>query len=127
MIDIILLDYEGNEEKFVEGASFYESSQPIAKALINLNNERNKSVFENDKITYDKIDNYQAGKNRFIIRTYVTYLSSNFKTTPYNLFIGEETHNLQSYMPLRDGIYSAVDRSSKAKKEEIASNLLMSK
>lgn len=127
MIDIVWLDYAGNEDKFVEGVSFYESSQPIAKALVDLNNQRNKGVSEENKTTYDKIDNYQAGKDRFIIRTYITYLSSNFKTTPYTLVIGEEIQTLQGYRPLKDSIYSVVDRSFKAKKEEIASNLFMTK
>lgn len=127
MIDIVLLDYGDNEEKFVEGASFYDSAQPIAKALINLNNERNNTVSENKKTTYDKIDNYQALKKKFKIRTYITYFSSNFENTPYTLVIGEETHFLKDYMPLKDSIYPIVDKNSKTKKEEIADNLFMNK
>lgn len=125
MIDIAWVDYAGNETKFVKGVSFYNSAQPIAKALVDLNNERNETVSEDKKTTYNKIDNYDAGKDRVIIRTYITYFSSNFNSTPYILVIGEETHTLQSYVPLLDSIYSIVDRSFKNKENKIASNLFM--
>lgn len=124
-IDIAWVDISGNEEPFVSGASFYESSQPIAKALIDLNNNRNDSVAEHKKTTYDKIDNYQAGKDKIKIRTYITYFSSNYNDKPYTLVIGEQTHSLQGYAPLKDSIYSLVDKNFKAKKDEVASNLFM--
>lgn len=124
-IDIMWIDYAGNKTKFVEGVSFYDSAQPIAKALVDLNNERNKTVSEEKQTTYNKIDNYEAGKDRVMIRTYITYFSSNFNSTPYILVIGEETHTLQGYVPLLDSIYSIVDRSFKNKENKIASNLFM--
>jgi len=125
MIDIVWVDYAGNETQFVNGASFYNSAQPIAKALVDLNNERNKTVSENKKTTYNKIDSYQSGKDRFKIRTYITYFSSNFKDTPYTLVIGDQMYSLQGYTPLKDTIYSTVDRNFKTKKDAIESNLFM--
>lgn len=125
MIDIVWLDYAGNQENFIKGVSFYNSAQPIAIALVDLNNRRNNTVLEKEKTTYDKIDSSQAHKDRLKIRTYITYSSSNFKDVPYTLVIGEETHNLQNYIPLKDSIYSIVDRSFNTKKEEIASNMFM--
>lgn len=125
MIDIVWLDYAGNEKKFVEGVNFYDSTQPIAKALVDLNNERNKTVSEKKKTTYNKIDDFDVGVDRVIIRTYITYFSSNFQSTPYTLVVGEEKHTLQNYKPLLDGVYSIVNRSFKAHEEEIENNLFM--
>ncbi|WP_426138809.1 hypothetical protein [Psychrobacter sp. TWR1-1-1] len=46
MIDIVLIDHSGNEESFVDGINFYNSSRPIVNALVELNNRRNSSGVE---------------------------------------------------------------------------------
>src|SRR5699024_12170135 len=52
-IDIVWVDLSGNEQPFVSEANFYNSSQSIARALVDLNNERNATVAEHKKTTYD--------------------------------------------------------------------------
>ncbi|MGP9597940.1 hypothetical protein [Psychrobacter sp. AOP29-E1-4] len=128
MIDIVLIDHSGNEESFVDGINFYNSSRPIVNALVELNNRRNSSGVESKyQTSYSKLNASRANKEKLKIRTYITYHSSNFKNIPYTLLLGEETHSLKSYAPLRDSIYEIVDSSFETKKEQIASNLFMTR
>jgi len=124
-IDIVWVDLSGNEQPFVSEANFYNSSQSIARALVDLNNERNATVAEHKKTTYDKINGFDAGKVKLKIRTYITYYSSNYTNTPYYGLIGEETHNIQGYTPLKESVYSITDKSFKANREKVEKNLFL--
>ena len=128
MIDITLVDKYGNaggDKEFANGISFYDRSKPVDEAMRNLANLWNLSSTDDEKIRYDKMSLIEDDVYTLKVRTYISYLSSNFINTPYTLTIEERTYRLSSDKKLKYDVEKIIDNNFKYTKNKISNNLFI--
>lgn len=125
MIDITLVDKYGNaggNKEFAKGISFYDRSKPVDEAIRNL---ANLSSTDDEKIRYGKMSLIEDDVYTLKVRTYISYLSSNFINTPYTLKIEERTYRLSSDKKLKYDVEKIIDNNFKYTKNKVSNNLLI--
>lgn len=128
MVDVTLVDKDGNfggDEKLIVGGSFYDKTEPVDKALVNLADIYNRNQEERNKLKYNELRPISNDTFGLSIRTYITYSSSNFANTPYTLTVSEQEYSLPTTETLKKTIDSAIETNFKNQKEEVASHLFI--
>lgn len=128
MVDVTIIDKDsdsGGDKKLIVGGSFYDKTEPVDKALIELADLYNINVEEKDKLKYYEMSPTNDDALKLEIRTYINYSSSNFANIPYTLTISEQVYRLPATETLKKTIDSAIETNFKNQKEEVANHLFI--
>lgn len=126
MIDVTLIGNMGNDDKeLITAYSFYDKTEPVDKALVNIAESYNRGKDEKNKLKYDEISPVSNDAFELKIRTYITYLSSNFTNAPYTFTVSEETYRLPMAKTLKESIGEMVETNFKNNKERISNALFI--
>ena len=128
MVDVTIIDKDsdsGGDKKLIVGGSFYDKTEPVDKALIELADLYNINVEEKDKLKYYEMSPTNDDALKLEIRTYIAYSSSNFANTPYTLVLSEQAYRLPAAKTLKETIDSAIETNFKKRKEEVANHLFI--
>lgn len=128
MVDVTIIDKDsdsGGDKKLIVGGSFYDKTEPVDKALIELADLYNINVEEKDKLKYYEMSPTNDDALKLEIRTYIAYSSSNFANTPYTLVLSEQAYRLPAAKTLKETIDSAIETNFKKQKEEVANHLFI--
>lgn len=128
MVDVTIIDKDsdsGGDKKLIVGGSFYDKTEPVDKALIELADLYNINLEEKDKLKYYEMSPNNDDALKLEIRTYIAYSSSNFANTPYTLVLSEQAYRLPAAKTLKETIDSAIETNFKEQKEEVANHLFI--
>lgn len=127
MIDVTLIDNmdDDNDKELVTAYSFYDKTDPVDKALVNLADNYNRGKEEKNKLKYDELSPVSNDAFKLKIRTYINYSSSNFANIPYTLTISEQEYRLPATETLKKTIDSAIETNFKNQKEVVANHLFI--
>lgn len=128
MVDVTIIDKDSNsggDKKLIVGGSFYDKTEPVDKALIELADLYNINVEEKDKLKYYEMSPTNDDALKLEIRTYIAYSSSNFANTPYTLVLSEQAYRLPAAKTLKETIDSAIETNFKKRKEKVANHLFI--
>ncbi|SNT69944.1 hypothetical protein SAMN04488491_1071 [Psychrobacter sp. LV10R520-6] len=128
MVDVTMIDNigdAGGDTELITGSSFYDKSEPVDKALVKLADSYNRNKEEKKRLKYNEISPISDDAFKLEIRTYITYLSSNFTNMPYTLTISKETYRLPTDATLKESVDKIIETNFKKKKEKISNHLFI--
>ncbi len=115
----------GGDIELITGASFYDKSEPVDKALGKMADSYNINKEEKKRLKYNELSPLNSDSFKLEIRTYITYSSSNFASVPYTFTVSEEMYRLPSTQSFKSSIDGAIENNFKSKKEKVANHLFI--
>lgn len=127
MIDVSIIGISGSGDdikKVVDGASYYDKSEPVNSNFVELFDLLNIGVLDKDKIKYEDASP-KSDDMKLKIKTYISYSSSNFMNIPYILTIKEETYPLPKDESIKANIAKIIDQNFNSTKQSVIKNLFL--
>ena len=129
MIDVDWVDVSSDsrlgDEVFLSAASYYDKSQPVDNALMELVDKWGRTGANNEDVKYNEIVLIEDDLVDVKIRTYIAYSSSNFMNTPYTLTIEENRYSIPKDKLLKNTIEEFVDKNFKSTKDSVSNSLFI--